>query len=236
MPASHHEPRPSTMERRKRFGLLLLAIIIVFAVQGVANTGRWEQLALSVLLAITLLLAMRVAEARPRVMRAVAGVAASLVLVSLLGAITGDTEGTAARLANLLLIVLAPPAIIVGILRTLRARNQVTIDAVFGVLSLYLLLGMFFAMTYAVIGKIDGAFFAQGVETTTARCMYFSFTTLTTAGYGDLTAQSNLGRTLAVSEALLGQIYLVTVVAVIVGNLGRSRSRDPAQQTPRGNG
>jgi hypothetical protein len=230
MPASRKQPRASTTERRKRFGLLLLAIIVVFAVQGIAESGRWEQLIVSALLATTLLLAMRVAEARPRVMRGVIVIASCLVAVSLVGAITGDTRGTASRLANLLLIMLAPPAIVVGILRTLRARNQVTIDAVFGVLSLYLLLGMFFALIYAVIGKIDGTFFSQGIETTTARCLYFSFASLTTVGYGDLTAQGNLGHTLSVSEALLGQVYLVTVVSVIVGNLGRSRRRDPAEQ------
>ena len=47
--------------------------------------------------------------------------------------------------------------------------------------------------------------------------------TLTTVGYGDLTAASHLGRSLAIAEALIGQIYLVTVVAGIVGGLGSSR-------------
>ena len=212
-------------ERRKRFGQLLLAIIAAFAIQGVAEPGRWEQFVVSVLLTVTLLLALWVAEARPRVMRALASVGAVLVLVSLVGAISGDASGTAARLANLLLVVLAPPAIVVGVLRTVRARSQVTIEAVFGVLCLYLLLGMFFAALYGVIGHADGTFFASGVETTISRCLYFSFTTLTTVGYGDLTANSNLGHTLAASEALLGQIYLVTIVSVIVGNLGRSRAQ-----------
>ena len=140
-------------------------------------------------------------------------------------------------MSNLALVTLAPPAILVGIIRTLRMRSQVTIEAVFGVLCLYLLLGMFFAFVYAAIGRIDGAFFAQSVDATTARYLYFSFTTLTTVGYGDLTASSNLGHTLSVFEALLGQIYLVTVVSLIVGNLRRSPGRrieEPAQlPTPR---
>jgi hypothetical protein len=62
-------------------------------------------------------------------------------------------------------------------------------------------------------------FFAAGVDATPTRCVYFSFTTLTTVGYGDLTARSDLGHTLAVTEALLGQLYLVTVVSVGVANL-----------------
>ena len=66
-------------------------------------------------------------------------------------------------------------------------------------------------------------FFAEGVPATIPHCTYFSFTTLATIGYGDLTAASNLGHTLSVSEGLLGQVYLVTVVSLIVGNLGRRR-------------
>ena len=51
---------------------------------------------------------------------------------------------------------------------------------------------------------------------TTADYLYFSFVTITTVGYGDFTAASGLGRALASLEALLGQVYLVTVVATIV--------------------
>ncbi len=68
---------------------------------------------------------------------------------------------------------------------------------------------------------------------TVAHCLYFSFTSLTTVGYGDLTARTNLGHTLSVSEALLGQIYLVTVVSLIVANLGRSRPRAQEARTRR---
>jgi Ion channel len=50
--------------------------------------------------------------------------------------------------------------------------------------------------------------------------VYFSFTVLTTTGFGDFTAATHLGRALAVIEMLVGQIYLVTVIGVLVGNLG----------------
>lgn len=215
--------RSASIERRKRFGLLLVALIAVFILEGAAPPGRWQQLIVAVLLATTLLLALRVAEVEPRVIRPVAALAVLLGVFGLAEALAGSANAIAARIANLLLVTLAPPAIVLGIIRTLRARNQVTMEAVFGVLGLYLLLGMFFAFVYGLVGRIDGAFFAQGVHTTAARLIYFSFTTLTTVGYGDFTAASNLGHTLSVSEALLGQIYLVTIVSVIVGNLGRRR-------------
>lgn len=61
--------------------------------------------------------------------------------------------------------------------------------------------------------------FSNGVAATSSRSVYFSFITMTTVGCRDFTARTNLGHTLAVSEALLGQIYLVTVVAAIVSHL-----------------
>jgi len=66
-------------------------------------------------------------------------------------------------------------------------------------------------------------FFANGNSATTSHCLYFSFTTLTTVGYGDFVARTDTGHTLAIFEALIGQIYLVTIVSLIVSNLGRSR-------------
>lgn len=91
-----------------------------------------------------------------------------------------------------------------------------------GVLSLYMLMGMFFAFVYGALDRLGGdPFFAEGTPATVANCLYYSFTTLTTVGYGDLVARSDVGHTLSIFEALTGQIYLVTVVSLIVGNLGR---------------
>jgi hypothetical protein len=97
----------------------------------------------------------------------------------------------------------------------------VRIEAVMGVLSLYILLGMLFAFVFGAIDRYDSPFFSGGASATVSQCLYFSFTTLTTVGYGDLTARTDLGHTLSVFEALIGQIYLVTVVSLIVGNLRR---------------
>jgi hypothetical protein len=83
---------------------------------------------------------------------------------------------------------------------------------------------MCFAFVYVAIDRLgSGPFFEQNVSATVSQCQYFSFTTLATVGYGDLTARTNLGHTLSVFEAVLGQVYLVTVVSLIVGNLGRRR-------------
>ena len=85
---------------------------------------------------------------------------------------------------------------------------------------MYLLVGLFFAFVYVAIQNLGGApYFANGAAATPSLSLYFSFVTMTTVGYGDFTARTSYGHTLAVSEALLGQIYLVTVVAAIVGRI-----------------
>jgi ABC-type Co2+ transport system permease subunit len=118
------------------------------------------------------------------------------------------------------MIAFAPPAVAIGVYRNLRATGTVTVIVLAGVLCLYLLLGLLFAFIYVAIQNLGGApFFANGAAATTTRSLYFSFVTMTTVGYGDYTARTNLGHTLSVSEALFGQIYLVTVVAALVGRL-----------------
>jgi len=213
--------RPSVVgRRRERYGLLLGAIVIAFAIQGIAQPGRWEQLFVSILLAITLLLSFWAADVKPWVMRLGIVVVLGVLLLSIGEAADDSVNGEAAHVANALLVLLAPPAIIVGVLRDMSAKHAVTLEAVFGVLCVYILLGMFFAYAYGSVDNLGGhPFFAGGQQATAARCLYFSFTTLTTVGYGDLTARTNLGHTLATSEALLGQIYLITVVSVLVSNL-----------------
>jgi hypothetical protein len=222
--------QPALATHRERYGLLLGAIIVAFAIQGIAEPGKVEQIVVAVLLGATLLLALWVADAKPRVMWVAVLIVATLILISIIEAASGSVGGGATRITNALLVALAPPAIIVGVLRSLRARQAVTLEAVFGVLCVYILLGMFFASVYGTIDRFGGnPFFAGGQTATVARCLYFSFTSLTTAGYGDFTARTNLGHTLSVSEALLGQIYLVTVVSLIVANLGRSRPAAKAE-------
>jgi ion channel len=208
--------------QRERYGVLLLAIVASFALLGVGSQAAFVQTLATALLAGTVLLALWAADvARPLAL--LTAVLAVLVVGASVADALGDIAGTGpTRAATALLVALAPPAVVLGVVRSLRRHQTVTVEAVFGVLCLYLLLGMLFAFVFGAVDAIGGApFFAQDVAATSSRCLYFSFATLTTVGFGDLTARSNLGHTLAVFEALLGQIYLVTVVSVIVGNLRR---------------
>lgn len=112
------------------------------------------------------------------------------------------------------------------IARRLWTHERVTLQTVLGALCLYLLAALFFAFLYSAMDALSrDAFFAGEANSRAIDYVYFSFSTITTTGYGDLTPAPDLGRMFAVTEALVGQLYLVTVVAVLVGRLGRTGRR-----------
>jgi hypothetical protein len=206
------------------YGLLLATVLACVAVQGAAPPGDVQQIVVSVLLGASLVLAVRVARVKPGVMRLAIALALAGVAVNLaksLGDVVGEGE---VRAMNAAVVLLGPPAVAAGLLRTLRVTHEVRLEAVSGVLSLYVLLGLLFAFLFGAVDRLgDGAFFASGQPASVSNCLYFSFTTLTTVGYGDFAARTDLGHTLCVFEMLIGQIYLVTVVSLIVSNLRRPR-------------
>ncbi len=207
---------------RQRYGLLLACLFVLFLVLGIAPSGPWQDALITALAAATLIFALRAGDVTPRVTAVVTVFATGVAIAVAVLAAAGAETAAAARVSAGALVCIAPPAIAVGVVRGLRERGGATIQAIMGVLCIYLLMGMFYAFLYGSIDRLGGApFFTGGASATASHCLYFSFTTLTTVGYGDLTARTDLGHTLAVTESLFGQVYLVTVVAVLVSGLGR---------------
>lgn len=208
--------------RDDHFGLVLASIVLAILASAAAGTSEWGRLLAVALLGWTLLLILRTTEARPRVRLVAAIVVAVAIVVTTASVILGDSElgGWAVPTVGVLMAVGAPLAIV----RRLAGQEDVTFQTVLGALCLYLLAGMFFAFLYSLVSVVtDTPFFSGSTEVSSVTYLYFSFVTLTTVGYGDLTAATDLGRMLAVSEALIGQLYLVTVVAVLVSNIGQPR-------------
>jgi Ion channel. len=213
------------------FGVVLGLILLSIGFQLAAGESDFARLATVILQAITLIAAVVASRVHPMVVR-LAVIAAVLSIIGAALAILGtDTFGdNSGRAVTLLLVGLVPPAIITGLIKLFREEGSVTIETMFGGLCLYLIVGLFFGSAFAAIEEIGGhAFFHQltAGQAETNDFLYFSFTTLTTVGYGDLTAAANFGRSLAITEALIGQIYLVTVVAVIISNMRPARPRPP---------
>src|SRR4029453_939869 len=105
-------------------------------------------------------------------------------------------------------------------------HRVVTMQTIFGALSAYLLLGFFFAAMFTAVTNLTTQPLFPDVESANADSIqYFAFITLTTTGYGDLTPAGQPGRSLAVLDALFGQIFLVTLVARLVSVFGTERRR-----------
>jgi Ion channel len=206
-----------------RYLAILVLILATIGFQLAAPDTEWARLVIVVLQSGTLFLALQVGRvhgALDRVLLAL--IAASLVLSAIALASFASLGDTGARVINLLLLAYAPIAIFVGMIADMRARHRVTVRTIIGVLSIYLLIGLIFTFIFGIIAsESSGTFFKHGVEGTSSDYLYFSYATLTTVGYGDLVANLHVGRSIAIIEALIGQIYLVSVVSLIVGNLGR---------------
>ena len=105
----------------------------------------------------------------------------------------------------------------VMVVRRVLAKPTVTIQSIYGALSAYLIIGLMFASGYAAIDQLSKSdFFADNQPANTQTYQYFSFTTLTTLGYGDFTAAESGSRSIAVLEAMTGQVFLATLVARLV--------------------
>jgi hypothetical protein len=213
-----------------RYGLVLVATIVVVAVDiGLPDDHVGEGISLLLQAVLLGLITSASRDAASRVLTALAGTAAVLGLVSTFGSLL--PSWLAGTMSTLLAVAMAV-TLVRGLGTLLRTRG-VTPQAVAGGLSLYILLGLLFAQAIsAVAGAQDTDYFAQGTDGTPGQRIYFSFASLTTTGFGDLTPATDLGRAIAVLEMLVGQIYLVTVVALLVGNLRRRGERLPPPPAP----
>ncbi|MBJ7331816.1 MAG: two pore domain potassium channel family protein [Solirubrobacteraceae bacterium] len=211
---------------RQRYALVMLlslaAVLVAVAVPDTQDT-RAIMLAIQGLALIVAIVAARDHERLRRGTAIALGVVLLVCCVlSGFGVITGDV-----RVPFALAIALATPLVMIrGLVRLLRERG-VVLQAVFGALAIYLQVGLIFAFCAAGIGAIEGTPFFGGSDASNINdFVYFSFTTMSTTGYGDYTAATDAGRSLAVLEMLIGQIYLVTVVGLLIGNIGRQRVKD----------
>src|SRR4051794_3418983 len=202
-----------------RYGVVLLLLLATFVFLASAPTGDWVPLVAAVLQGATLLAAFAASDVGPKLWRfaIVVGVAGLLAALGIWFVDFDNPDGVL-FLLNALLVGTAP----VVIARSLIRCGVVDIHTVMGALCIYVLLGMLWAFGFGSIGAfMSEPFFAQQGQANVADYLYFSYVTLTTVGYGDLTAAEGLGRAVAVLEALLGQLYLVTVVAVVVARMAR---------------
>jgi hypothetical protein len=218
-------PSRSARGRRRRprgYGLVLLAITLSIVIASLGEGGALTQSVSLILLGAALLLALRTAEVHPVTRRW----AAVLVVIALVFGLFSSLPSATFVPASLVLVIGAVLIAATSIVLAERlVRNpEVTLQTIVGALCVYLLIGLFFSFVFTTSAVVSRApFFASTPVASSADYLYFSFITLATVGYGDFVPGTNLGRMLAATEGLTGQLYLVTVVALLVSNLNRPR-------------
>lgn len=203
------------------YGLVLLLVILDYVAVSIVSEIGWGSLAIFILQGLTLIFALRTSHARQiwvsfAVALLLAGTALETVSI-FLPQIQRVTEGL--DIVSGILLLVTPVAIV----RRIVTHQVVTAETLLGAVCVYVLLGFSFSSAFAAIGFFGSRPFFAGVEHATRNSyLFFSYTTLTTVGYGDLVPASSLGQTLAMLEAMLGQIYLVVVVARLVALWGQA--------------
>ena len=196
------------------YGLVLLLILLTYAISVAFTEGRGVSIVVAVQIA-TVWVVLRASEARRR-LQVIAGAFAILAtLTVILNLVFPDqvaNRGVMAVVSGLLYLG-APSSII----RHLVLRRQIDRETILGAIAAYLMIGMFFAFAYRALGDIQaGPLFGPSGDGTFPQDLFFSFTTLTTTGYGNLIPAGNPGQSFAVLEMLVGQLFLVTAVAKAV--------------------
>ena len=213
-PSTQHDTQPDERPSASpgRFDLLLIVMVSAYLLSALTG-GRWTEAVRIVLFTAVALLAIRNSLLPRRTAGLiVAAVLAGSAVMLAVWFITETGKGIANIWAGLVLLFA-----VAAILHRVLAISTVTMQNIYGAISAYLIIGVAFASFFAAIGHLNGGhFFANGQPGSTQTFQYFSFTTLTTVGYGDFTAAGSFGRAMADLEALTGQIFLVTLVAFLV--------------------
>jgi ion channel len=229
----------SLLERAERvadaYGLVLVLILATFVVTVTLPPQGWFGRVAAVAIAgLTAIIALTSSDVRLERVR----LAALAAIVATLAAIVGkllDARGIlgiAFIIDSVLLTVAAGT-----ILRRVLGAVDVNFRTILGAISVYTLLGLLFGNLYLALGQLEGGDVFMGVSSPEARdYMFFSYTTLTTTGYGNLVPNGDIGQILAVFEMLVGQIFLVTLVAGLVSlwrpSVRRARDERPADDRP----
>lgn len=209
--------------------LLISLFVLLFVLYPIVEPRTVSHYLLDALAMLVLISGSFSVFDRGRVMfLCVVGLAVATLILQVLFYVSPSSLLLVLRIASLMLFLgTVTGAVLYRVLRP----GRVTVHRVGGAIAVYLMLGLLWASAYSLVYIHDPASFNLGsnIEATgelsqiltraTGRLVYFSFVTMTTLGYGDVTPKSDTAGNLAVLQALTGQIYLAVILARIVSLL-----------------
>lgn len=212
----HKETRLERAERiADAYGLVLLLILTTFVVTITLPPEGWAGRVAAIAIAgLTAIIAFTSSGVSAQRTQWATGFAAVGVVAAIAAkALSSDALLGMAFVIDAGLLSLAA----VAILRRVVFARRVDFRTILGAVSVFTLLGLLFGFLFIALGRLQsGEVFAGTPAPSSADYLFFSYTTLTTTGYGNLVPSGQIGQILAVFEMLVGQIFLVTLVAGLV--------------------
>jgi hypothetical protein len=196
------------------FGLVLLLVLATYALGSLTAFNGWTAVLTTLVAALAGVVGLAGSGVRPNVVRGAGIAAVAAVILAALAELADNPHLLGVSSFVIVSILLLATG---AILRAVLMETEVGFRTILGAISVYTILGLLFSFLYAAMDRVESTpFFGAGVPVKGGDFLFFSFTTLTTTGYGNLVPAGQPGKMFAGLEMLMGQIFLVTLVAGLV--------------------
>jgi hypothetical protein len=218
---------------RDAFGLVLMLVLATYVLTSLLSNRGWSAVVLTVSTSVTSVVALTSSHVNPRLVRSAIWLSGLTIVLAAVAAVS-DTRLwlNFASVVQIVLLTIAMGAVLRRVVTTAEVGSR----TILGAISVYTVLGILFTFLYGMVERIQGTPFFEGVpHPAGSDFLFFSYTTLTTTGYGDLVPAGQFGRMISGLEMMLGQVFLVTLVAGLV-SLWRPGERILRRRERRGAG
>lgn len=199
---------------RDAFGLVFALVLTTYVLTSLLSNRGWSAVILTLATSLTSIVALTSSHARPRLVRI--AICLSALTVGLAAIAAGSDERTWLNVASVVqigLLTVAMGAVLWRVVTTAEVGSR----TILGAISVYAVLGILFTFLYGTVDRVQSGPFFEGVtHPQGSDFLFFSYTTLTTTGYGDLVPGGQPGRMITGLEMMAGQVFLVTLVAGLV--------------------
>lgn len=220
-------PSPRERDGQARGYAVILGLLVVSyglcAAQQSTDPSPWAFLAMLATVAMVFYVT-RARHLVQRVSWVVLSVAGAAAAVAALLGVDGPVLAIPLSAASMVALLVSPWAIIAHQVN----RRGLDLEALLAAITAYILVGMFFAFVYNLISQISPTpmFGAESLDSL-GNQLFFSFTALTTTGYGNLVPVGTVGQGISIAESITGQLFLITAVARIMRGASAKRASTP---------
>jgi hypothetical protein len=201
-------------EATDAFGLVLGLVIVTFVLTSLITNTGWGSVLIMAVTGATSVVALTSARAPARYVHVAIYLSALSLVLAFVEAVSGAYVWL--NVGGVIQVTLLAVATVSVLVRVVTSE-EVNARTILGAISVYTTLGLLFGFAYEAIGRVQNTpFFSGEPHVQHGDYLFFSYTTLTTTGYGDLVPAGQPGEMIATFEMLIGQIFLVTLVAGLV--------------------